>query len=151
MPLAEQQNRIANRWDTAREMSQENEELVRRAYELVRQGDIAGLLNLIGPGFELHENVLAPEAGVYYGEEGLRKWQGATLEAFIDFRFEPERFIERGDWVFVPVHASGRGRGSGAPFTARYVTAFKFRSGHAVFVASYENLAVALEAAGLSE
>src|SRR3954452_17683953 len=84
-------------------MAEENVELVRRVYELVRQGDIAGLLNIIDPGFELHENVLALEAGVYFGEEGLRKWQGATLEAFTNFRFEPERFIERGGWVVVPV------------------------------------------------
>src|SRR6185312_11594181 len=132
-------------------MSEENVDTVRRAYELVRQGDIAELLKIIGPGFELHENVLAPEAGVYEGGEALKKWLEAAREAFIDFQFEPERFIERGDWVFAPVHASGRGRGSGAPFTAHYVTAFKFESGKAVFAASYGDLAEALEAAGLSE
>jgi ketosteroid isomerase-like protein len=132
-------------------MSEENVEAVRRAYELVRQGNVAGLLHIIGPGFELHENVLAPEAGVYHGGEGLKKWMEATLEAFIDFRFEPERFVERGDWVFVPVHAFGRGRGSGAPFAARYVTAFKFEAGKAVFAGSYDDLAAALEAAGMSD
>jgi uncharacterized protein len=132
-------------------MSQENVETVRRAYELVGQGNISGLLDMIGPGFELHENVLAPEGGVYHGGEGLRRWLKATLEAFSEFRFEPERFIERGDWVFVPVHAFGRGRGSGAPFRAQYVTAFKFEAGKVVFAASYEDLAEALEAAGLSE
>src|SRR6476620_3216316 len=131
-------------------MSEENVETVRRAYELVAQGDLSGLLNIIGPGFELHENVLAPEAGVYHGGEGLKKWQRATLEAFADFRFEPERFIERGDWVFAPVRSFGHGRGSGAPFRAQYVTAFKFEAGKAVFAASYEDLAEALEAAGLS-
>jgi ketosteroid isomerase-like protein len=132
-------------------MSEGNVEAVRRAYELVRRGDIAGLLEIIGPRFELHENVLAPEAGVYQGGEGLRKWLEATREAFIDFRFAPERFIERGDWVFVPLHVSGRGRGSGAPFTAQYVTAYRFESGKAVFAASYEDLVEALAAAGLSE
>jgi ketosteroid isomerase-like protein len=132
-------------------MSQENVELVRRAYDLVSRGDIAGLGAIIGPGFELHENVLAPDAAVYHGNEGLKKWVDASLEAFVDFRFEPERFIERGDWVFAPVHAYGRGKGSGAPFTARYVTAFKFRFGKAVFAASYRDLAEALEAVGLSE
>jgi ketosteroid isomerase-like protein len=132
-------------------MSQENVALVRRMYDLVSLGDIDGLVNLIGPGFELHENVLAPDAAVYHGEEGLAKWLEAGLEAFVDFRFEPERFIERGDWVFVPVHAFGRGKGSGAPFTAQYVTAFRFRSGKAVFAASYEDLSAALEAVGLSE
>ena len=132
-------------------MSEGNVETVRRIHELARQGDIAGLLAVIGPGFELRENFLAPEAGVYRGEEGLKRWLEAMSEAFIDFRFEPERFIERGDWVFAPLHASGRGRGSGAPFSAQYVNAFKFQSGKAVFAASYEDLAEALEAAGLSE
>jgi ketosteroid isomerase-like protein len=54
-------------------MSQENVQLVRRAYALVSRGDIPGLLDLIGPGFELHENDLAPDASVYHGSEGLRK------------------------------------------------------------------------------
>jgi ketosteroid isomerase-like protein len=128
----------------------QNVALVRRAYKLVSQGDIAELEAIIGPGFDLHENVLAPDAAVYHGKEGLRKWLDASLEAFVDFRFQPERFIERSEWVFSPVHAYGRGKGSGAPFTAQYVTAFKFRSRKAVFAGSYEDLGKALEAAGLS-
>jgi ketosteroid isomerase-like protein len=132
-------------------MSQENVELVQRVYDLVSRGDIAGVLDLIGPEFELHENVLAPDAAVYHGPEGLRKWLEAAAEAFTDFKFEAERFIERGDWVFAPVRASGRGKESGAPFSARYVTAFKLRLGKFVFAASYRDLPEALEAAGLSE
>jgi hypothetical protein len=58
------------------------------------------LIGIIGPEFELHENVLAPDAAVYHGPEGLKKWLEASLEAFADFRFEPERFIERGDLGF---------------------------------------------------
>ena len=132
-------------------MSQENLPLVRRAYDRVSRGDIAGLADMIAPGFELHENVLAPDAAVYHGEEGLKSWLEGLLDAFVDFRFDPERFIERGDWVFAPVHVYGRGKGSGAPFTARFVTAFRFRSGKAVLAASYDDLDEALEAAGLSE
>jgi ketosteroid isomerase-like protein len=132
-------------------MSKENVEIVRRGYELVSRADIAGVLDLLDPAVELHENVLAPDASVYHGPEGVRKWFEESFEAFGDFRFEPERFIESGDWVFAPVHAHGRGRGSGASFTARYVTAFKFRLGKVVFVGSFADLPEALEAAGLSE
>jgi len=132
-------------------MSQSNVELVRRGYDLVSQGDARGLIDAIGPDFELHENILAPDAAVYHGAEGLQKWLEASLEAFAEFHFEPEQFIERGDWVFAPVRAHGKGRGSGAPFTATYVTAFKFHAGKAVFAASYNDLPEALEAAGLSE
>jgi len=106
---------------------------------------------MISPQFELHENVLAPDAAVYHGPEGLKKWLDASLDAFSEFRFEPERFIERGDWIFAPVHAYGRGKGSGAPFDARYVTAFKVELGKVVFAASYEDLSEALEAQRLAE
>src|SRR5689334_3562284 len=132
-------------------MSQDDVELITRMYDLVRRGDIAGLVEVISPQFELHENVLAPDAAVYHGPEGLKKWLDAGLEAFSDFRFEPERFIERGDWTFVPVHSYGRGKGSGAPFDARYITAFKVELGKIVFAASYEDLAAALRAVGLEE
>jgi ketosteroid isomerase-like protein len=132
-------------------MSQENLEIVRRAYDLVTRGDVAGMVEIIGPQFELHENVLAPDAAVYHGPEGLKKWLDASREAFGDFRFEPERFIERGSWIFVPVHSYGRGKGSGAPFDARYVTAFKVELGKLVFAASYQDLPAALDAVGLAE
>ena len=51
-------------------VSQENVEIVRRMYDLVRRGDVAGLVEIISPQFELHENVLAPDAAVYHGPEG---------------------------------------------------------------------------------
>jgi len=132
-------------------MSQENVELVRRGYELVSRADLPGLLGMIGPEFELHENVLAPDAAVYHGPEGIVKWFEVSFEAFRDFRFEPERFIESGDWVIAPVRAYGRGRESGAEFTARYVTVFRVQLGKVVFVASYADLPEALAAAGLPE
>jgi ketosteroid isomerase-like protein len=132
-------------------MSQENLEVVQRGYDLINRGDIAGMVEIIGPQFELRENVLAPDAAVYHGPEGLKEWLDASLEAFSDFRFEPERFIERGNWTFVPVHSHGRGKVSGAPFDARYVTAFKVELGKIVFVASYQDLSAALRAVGLAE
>jgi len=132
-------------------VSQENLEIVRRLYDLVRRGDVAGLVEIISPQFELHENVLAPDAAVYHGPDGLKKWLDAGSEAFSDFRFEPERFVERGDWIFAPVHSYGRGKGSGAPFDARYITAFKVEHGKVAFAASYEALSDALKAVGLEE
>ena len=132
-------------------MSQENVEVVRRAFGLVTAGDLQGIGELIGPGFELRENVLAPDAAVYYGPDGLKKWFEASFEAFAAFRFEIERLLDRGDWVFASVRAHGRGRESGAPFTARYVTAFEFRLGKVVMVASHSELSEALAAAGLEE
>ena len=132
-------------------MSQENEEIVLRAYDLVARGDVAEMIEIIGPQFELRENVLAPDAAVYHGPEGLKKWLDASREAFGDFRFEPERFIERDNWIFVSVHSYGRGKGSGAPFDARYVTAFKVELGKLVFAASYEDLSADFKAVGLEE
>jgi hypothetical protein len=39
-------------------MSQENVEVVRLCYELMRRGDIAALVDLTNPEIEVHENVL---------------------------------------------------------------------------------------------
>jgi ketosteroid isomerase-like protein len=132
-------------------MSQENVQIVRRALDLLGRGDIAALLDLAAPEFELDENVLAPDAAVYHGRDGLRRWFEVSQEAFMDFRFETERFVESGEWVFAFVHVHGRGRGSGAPFTASYVTALRIRHGKVVVAASYSDLSEALEAVGLSE
>jgi ketosteroid isomerase-like protein len=132
-------------------VSQENVEVVRRALSLVTRGDLEGLHDLVGRGFEVRENVLAPDAAVYSGRDGLKKWLEGSREAFGEFHFEPERFLERGDWIFVPVRARGKGKGSGAPFTARYVSAFKFRLGKILLAASYSDLSEALAAAGLEE
>src|SRR6476469_4999594 len=132
-------------------MSQENLEIVLRVYDLVTRGDVAEMVEIIGPQFELCENVLAPDAAVYHGPEGLKKWLDASHDAFSGFRFGPERFIERGDWIFAPVHSYGRGKASGAPFDARYVTAFKVELGKLVFAASYQDLSAALRAVGLEE
>ena len=63
-------------------MSNENVEIVRRAFDLVARGDIAGLVEIISPQFELRENVLAPDVAVYHGPEGLKTWLDASLEAF---------------------------------------------------------------------
>ena len=56
-----------------------------------------------------------------------------------------------GDWIFAPVHSYGRGKASGAPFDARYVTAFKVELGKIVLAASYQDLPDALKAVGLEE
>jgi len=71
-------------------MSEENVEIVRRGYEVVSRGDIDALVDVIGPGFELHENVLAPDDAVCRGPDGLAKWLEAAVEAFVDFHFDAE-------------------------------------------------------------
>jgi hypothetical protein len=54
-------------------VSQENVEVACRAFSLVSRGDLESLSDLIGPGFEVRENVLAPDAAVYYGPDRLKK------------------------------------------------------------------------------
>ena len=52
-------------------MSQTNINVVRHCYELLRRGDTVALVDLVGPEFELHENVLALDSAVYHGPDGL--------------------------------------------------------------------------------
>jgi len=132
-------------------MSQENVEAVRRSYEILNSGDFEAWLTQLSPVIELDERYLAPDAAVYRGHEGVRRWWRKGSEAIERFRFEVLRWFDGGDAVVTEVAVHVRGVGSGAETTARLAHAVRLRDGLAVSIASFSTLEEALEAVGLSE
>ena len=58
-------------------MSQENVELVRRAYEAFNRGDLDGMVADFAPTFEYASTGAIPGAGgVYRGQDGMRQFLG---------------------------------------------------------------------------
>ncbi len=51
---------------------------------------------------------------VYRGPEGVLQFFGVMSEAFAEFRWEPEDYIDAGDDVVVLIQMTAVGRGSGA-------------------------------------
>jgi ketosteroid isomerase-like protein len=132
-------------------MSEENVEIVRVGYELLNSGDLDGVLQLCAPDFEFHDLPELPGSGVFIGHDAFRTWYAQLLDAFEGLRFEPQEFIDAGDRVVVPNHATGRGKGSGADVEMNFSSVWTMSAGKFAKHIAYSDHAEALEAVGLSE
>jgi ketosteroid isomerase-like protein len=134
-------------------MSQENVEVVRRAYEAFSRAGVDALLEYVHPDAEYDMSAtIGPYAGMYYGRAAIRNLLTDYFGTWESVRLEPEDFIEVDeDRVVVPFRLHGRGKGSGVEVEAQMIQVWTVRDGKAVRVAAYNDRTEALEAAGLSE
>jgi ketosteroid isomerase-like protein len=131
-------------------MSQENVELVRRAYDAMASADIDATLQYLDPAIELHVSDAYFDAPhTYRGHEGYRELVAAQVEVFDEFRAEPERFLDTGDQVLAIVRAGGRARASGVEVSARFGHLLTIRNRKAVRFQEFKDPEEALRAAGL--
>jgi ketosteroid isomerase-like protein len=138
-------------------MSQENVEIVRRAYELFNEG---------GPEAVISAGIWSPEIvwdfspsgipglGVYRGHDEVRAffeedWFGAF--PFEEWEVELDRLVDHGDQVIAVHHQRGLGASSGAAAELQQGIINTLQDGEIVRVEIYGDPAKALEAAGLSE
>ncbi len=131
-------------------MSQENVEIVRRAYEdFNRTGQLDR--ELLDPDCEFDPSGVLPDVGVLKGADALRDLLRQWSEAYEDFRIEAERVIDAGnDRVVAFVRDGGRLKG-GEEISNQFTHVWNLRSGKAVRWSTYTDRAEALEAVGLSE
>ncbi len=134
-------------------MSQENVEIMRRAYAAFNRGDIDGMVADVGPDFEY-----VPPAGVvpgvlevYRGPEGFKRWRGAFWDEFDDAHIEVHEFVDAGDQVLATETVQGRGKQSGAASSWTLWELWTVRDGKLVHGQGITSREEALEAAGLSE
>jgi ketosteroid isomerase-like protein len=114
--------------------------------------DWDAVYELVGPDIVWEVRSDFPDAGVYTGYEGLRRWSSAFDEAVEETWYQPLEFIHRGDHVVVPLRWGGRGRGSLTPFAEREETwVFTLRDGRIRRVREYATKREVLEAAGERE
>jgi len=134
-------------------MSEENVEVVRRAYEAFARGDLDGVLEAMDPDVEWAP-AIAPLLGVepVRGKDALRRFFTQQLpEGFVDFEATPSSIEDLGDTVLVNVRYFGRGRVSGVPVSLEVFSLITLSGGQVVTLRDYETRVAALEAAGLSE
>jgi ketosteroid isomerase-like protein len=132
-------------------MAGNNVELVRRAFAEWSQGDFRSSEGIYDPHVVLVVRAEFPDAGAYYGMEGVRKYTRYLFAAFNDFSISGEEFVEAGDSVVVRVHQRGTGAGSGVPAEIEYYMVWTFRGGTLVRMESIRDRADALAAAGLTD
>jgi ketosteroid isomerase-like protein len=135
-------------------MSQENVEMIRDTMDTWNRGDWDQALKDAAPDFVLDTSMNIGEwRGVHRGPDQVKRaWQTFT-EAWESVRIEISEFIDAGNGVVVTrqtAHFVGRD-GIELPGPTRSGWLWKIRSGQLVYVATYNDLDEALEAAGLRE
>jgi ketosteroid isomerase-like protein len=131
-------------------VSQENVELVRTAYAAFNRRDVDAAMKEAAPDAELDlSRASGPYRGVYRLDQ-LRRAIDDFVATFESVRFEPDEFIDAGEYVVVPVTVHIRGR-DGIEATARGVQLWTIRDGTVVRFCLYHGKEAALEAVGLSE
>ena len=130
-------------------MSQENVEIVRRAfaYEIYGVGDRAEAEAIFDPGVVLNPTDEAPSYGFDAMRSDMERWASAFEELAVTF----EEIIDAGDQVVVVAHHEGRGRKSGVKVDTRFYEVYTVREGKVSRVDEFTERAEALKAAGLPE
>ena len=138
--------------DTARAMSQENVEVMRRVYEAMNRGGLDAVVGFAHPDIEF---VPPPEwhaAPTLRGIEPIKEISRQWVETFDNFRIDPERFIAAGeDQVVVFVRDSGQIKGSDAEIHNRFIHVWTLAAGQITKWQTFTDQSKALEAAGLRE
>jgi steroid delta-isomerase-like uncharacterized protein len=97
----------------------DNTTTMRRAYELINEGDIDGFGDLIADGFVEHEELpdLVP------GKEGVKEFFRMYLEAFPDLHMEVQDLIADGDKAVARVVVTGTQTGEfmGVPASGKRI------------------------------
>src|SRR5260370_34246850 len=95
-------------------MSQENVDVVRRAYEAWNRGDLGAAYEFLDPDVEVSAPANFPEAGTFHGRDEMKRWvQEHLLPILEDLPVGAERFLDAGDRAVGCVRYFGRGRGTG--------------------------------------
>jgi ketosteroid isomerase-like protein len=97
-------------------MSQENVEIVRRAWDAITRRDLDGFLALMDSEVVAEPRILAVEGGALRGHDGIREWWESVFGAFPDFDAEVIEIREGGHMTISNVRVRGRGAGSDVPF-----------------------------------
>jgi ketosteroid isomerase-like protein len=130
-------------------MSQENVEIVRRAFEFFERGEVP--FALADPENRIDNIPESPIPGPYYGHVGLRHWWEDIVDALPGFRLEIEEAIDVGDdRVVAVVRTFGHEVMEQMPST-HWAIVHWVRNGLIVRTAGYLRKEEALEAVGLSE
>jgi ketosteroid isomerase-like protein len=138
--------------DTARAMSQENVEIVRRGTDAYNRGDLDGILENWAPDAVLDwSNSRGFDAGVFRGHDEIRAHWQRLLAAFDEVRIELVDPIEVEDGLLIVENVGYLLGRDGIEVQTRSAWLITIRDGKTTSFTLYQTKQDALEAVGLSE
>jgi ketosteroid isomerase-like protein len=133
-------------------MSQENVEIVQRAFEAFNQRGSEAAMAFFAPDVVSYPFREWPGASEYRGHDGMRALLAEWTENFDDFELEVGEIRQVGDRVLVLAETVGRIKGSRVPIRQPFGALYwGFRNGQIGETRNFLTWREALEAAGLSE
>ncbi len=133
-------------------MSEENVEIVRKAFDAFSRGDLKGTLDHFAPESEFRPSGrFVDSQQVYRGREGWIDFWDTFRAAWESITISIERIEDLGDQVLVLGTFHGKGRGSGVEVSDEAAWLQTIQDGLILHTVTFPNWAEALEAAGLSE
>ncbi len=132
-------------------MSEENVELVRRGHEAFRDSGEEAIFEYLHADIVVTPVEELPGVETFHGHDGFRRFFQTMRDAFGDFGWEPQEFVDLGDHVLAETRFFAAGRGSGIPVEAMIYNVWTIREGKVARVRGYLDRSEALEAAGLRE
>ena len=134
-------------------MSQENVEIVRRAFAAFARGGVEALIEYATPDCVFYPDPSWMEQREYRGRDGVLAFHKTQTEAFgDDFAPEVHEIRPVGDRVLVRTEVVGRARGSGVPIRQEAAHVFAdFRDGMIGEDRTFLSWDAALKAVGLAE
>ena len=133
-------------------MSQENVEIVRRAYAALAEQGVDAVLAFTDPDCEATTPPsLASEPDTYRGHEGVRRWFASFGDAMEGVALVGQEFTAVGHRVVVDTTLSARGRATGIETEQRAFLVFTLRDGLVTRLEAFPEQGQALEAAGRQE
>ena len=130
-------------------LSEENVEIIRRAFDAFDRGEVDSALADADPGFVTYR--AEPDGLTYHGREGFLKATADWTEGFDQWTVRAEEFIEAGDDVVVRLHQRARGRTSGVPIEGEFWFVFTLSGGRMLRLDMHTSKGLAFDVAGLAE
>jgi ketosteroid isomerase-like protein len=133
-------------------VSQENVNVIRKAFDSWNRGDLESWAEYISPEWEWRPARLYPGTdAVYRGMEGFTRFWNTFREPWESVHVEVDRIEDLGDRVLALMTFHAKGKGSGVDVTSEYANVFTFRDGLVVYQVGYADWSTALEAVGLAD
>ncbi|MEK6252932.1 MAG: nuclear transport factor 2 family protein [Actinomycetota bacterium] len=136
-------------------MAPTNIELVLRAFEAFNRGDWEAATNVPEDFVWINDAETVRMTGTprqATGPDELREFWRAFFGLWDEWQMVPGEPVEDDSGhVFIPVHFSGRGKGSGVPIDWDYFHVWEFRDGRPAKISNIRDREAALAAAGLSD
>jgi uncharacterized protein len=123
----------------------ENVERLRRGYAAWNRRDWEELFSMIDPAMEWMPLDGTLLGGPFRGHDEIRKFLDILMDAWDEFRIEPEDFREREDQVLALVRVRTRARASGIELDERWAHLWTTREGLAVRLEVFSDRRAVLE------